>query len=50
MGTSKKHWVFCISIIRIKADRDERVGFMLSMIDEVRLSDVKNFSIVTERN
>jgi hypothetical protein len=31
------------------ADRDQGAGFMVSIIDELRLSDVKNFSIVTER-
>jgi biopolymer transport protein ExbD len=36
-------------LLRIKADRDVGVGLLVSVIDEVRLSDVKNFSIVTER-
>ncbi|MEW6162509.1 MAG: biopolymer transporter ExbD [Nitrospirota bacterium] len=35
--------------LRIKADRDVSVGLLVSVIDEVRLSGVKNFSIVTER-
>jgi len=35
--------------LRIKADRDVSVGILVSVIDEVRLSGVKNFSIVTER-
>lgn len=35
--------------LRIKADRDVSVGLFVSVIDEVRLSGVKNFSIVTER-
>lgn len=36
-------------IIRIKADWGERVRFTLNIIDKMRLSDVKKFSIVTER-
>ncbi|MEW6215228.1 MAG: biopolymer transporter ExbD [Nitrospirota bacterium] len=35
--------------LRIKADRDVSVGLLVSVIDEVRLSGVKNFSIVTEK-
>jgi biopolymer transport protein ExbD len=35
--------------LRIKADRDVNVGLLVNVIDEVRLSGVKNFSIVTER-
>ena len=35
--------------LRIKADRDVNVGILVSVIDEVRFSGVKNFSIVTER-
>ena len=35
--------------LRIKADRDVGVGILVSVIDEVRHSGVKNFSIVTER-
>ena len=35
--------------IRIKADRESDVGLLVSVIDEVRLSGVTNFSIVTER-
>jgi len=34
--------------LRIKADRDVSVGLLVNVIDEVRLSGVKNFSIVTE--
>ncbi len=34
--------------LRIKADKDVNVGLLISVIDEVRLSGVKNFSIVTE--
>jgi biopolymer transport protein ExbD len=35
--------------LRIKADKEVDVGLLVSVIDEVRLSDVKTFSIVTER-
>ena len=35
--------------LRIKADRDVSVGLLVSVIDEVRHSGIKNFSIVTER-
>ena len=35
--------------LKIKADREVKVGFLVKVIDEVRLSGVKNFSIVTER-
>lgn len=35
--------------LRIKADRDVSVGLLVNVIDEVRLSGIKNFSIVTER-
>jgi biopolymer transport protein ExbD len=35
--------------LRIKANREVDVGLLVSVIDEVRLSDVKTFSIVTER-
>ncbi|MBU1398734.1 MAG: biopolymer transporter ExbD [Proteobacteria bacterium] len=35
--------------LRIKADRDVSVGILVSVIDEVRLSGVKSFSVVTER-
>jgi len=35
--------------IRIKADRESDVGLLVSVIDEVRLSGITNFSIVTER-
>ena len=37
------------SFLRIKADKEVDVGLLVSVIDEVRLSDVKTFSIVTER-
>lgn len=37
------------TFLRIKADREVDVGLLVSVIDEVRLSDVKTFSIVTER-
>jgi len=36
--------------LRIKADKEVDVGLLVSVIDGVRLSDVKNFSIVTERS
>jgi biopolymer transport protein ExbD len=36
-------------VLRIKADKEVDVGLLVSVIDEVRLSDVKTFSIVTER-
>ena len=35
--------------LRIKADKEVEVGLLVHVIDEVRLSGVKNFSIVTER-
>ncbi|PIP08314.1 MAG: hypothetical protein COX51_04685 [Syntrophobacteraceae bacterium CG23_combo_of_CG06-09_8_20_14_all_50_8] len=35
--------------LRIKADKDVNVGILVSVIDEVRLSGIKNFSIVTDR-
>jgi len=35
--------------LKIKADREVDVGLLVRVIDEVRLSGVKNFSIVTER-
>jgi len=35
--------------VRIKADRESDVGILVSVIDEVRLSGVRNYSIVTER-
>ncbi len=35
--------------LRIKADRDADVGALISVIDEVRLAGVRNYSIVTER-
>ena len=35
--------------LRIKADKEADVGLLVSVIDEVRLSDVRNFSIVTEK-
>lgn len=36
-------------VLRIKADKEVDVGLLVGVIDEVRLSDVKTFSIVTER-
>lgn len=38
-----------IDFLRIKADRDADVGTLISVIDEVRLAGVRNYSIVTER-
>ena len=36
-------------LLRIKADKEVDVGLLVSVIDEVRLTGVKTFSIVTER-
>lgn len=35
--------------IRIKADKESDVGVLISVIDEVRLAGIRNYSIVTER-
>jgi biopolymer transport protein ExbD len=35
--------------LRIKADKDVNVGLLISVMDEVRLTGIKNFSIVTEK-
>ncbi len=35
--------------VKIKADKESDVGVLVSVIDEVRLAGVKNYSIVTER-
>ena len=35
--------------VRIKADKESDVGVLVSVIDEVRLAGVRNYSIVTER-
>lgn len=35
--------------LKIKADKEANVGLLVSVIDEVRRSGVKNFSIGTER-
>jgi biopolymer transport protein ExbD len=35
--------------LRIKADKDVSVGLLVRVIDEVKLSGIKNFSIVTEK-
>ncbi|MCX7769916.1 MAG: biopolymer transporter ExbD [Proteobacteria bacterium] len=35
--------------IRIKADKEADVGILISVIDEVRLAGIKNYSIATER-
>jgi biopolymer transport protein ExbD len=37
------------NFLRIKADKEVDVGLLVSVIDEVRLSGIKTFSIVTER-
>ncbi len=38
-----------IEFLRIKADKDADVGTLISVIDEVRLAGIRNYSIVTER-
>lgn len=38
-----------VDFLRVKADRDTDVGTLISVIDEVRLAGVRNYSIVTER-
>lgn len=35
--------------VRIKADKESDVGILVSVIDEVRLVGIRNYSIVTER-
>lgn len=35
--------------VRIKADKESDVGILVSVIDEIRLTGVRNYSIVTER-
>lgn len=35
--------------VRIKADKESEVGLLVSVIDEIRLAGIKNYSIVTER-
>ncbi len=35
--------------LRIRADREADVGILVNVIDEVKLSGITNFSIVTER-
>jgi len=35
--------------VRIKADRESDVGILVSVIDEIRLAGVRNYSIMTER-
>ena len=54
LGSLRQEIKFCATdvekdVFRIKADRDVRVGFLVSVIDEVRFAGVKTFSIVTER-
>lgn len=36
-------------LLRIKADREVDVGLLIRVIDEVRISGVTNFTIITER-
>lgn len=35
--------------IRIKIDREANVGLLVRVIDEVKIADITNFSIVTEK-
>lgn len=35
--------------VRIKADQEADVGLLVKVIDEVKLSGITNFSIITER-
>lgn len=35
--------------IRIKVDREANVGLLVRVIDEVKIADITNFSIVTEK-
>jgi len=35
--------------VRIKADKESDVGVLVSVIDEVRLAGIRNYSIMTER-
>lgn len=35
--------------LRIKADKEVDVGLLVSVVDEVKLSGIKTFSLVTER-
>lgn len=35
--------------LKIKADKDVSVGLLVKVIDEVKLSGIRNFSIVTEK-
>jgi biopolymer transport protein ExbD len=35
--------------LRIKADKESDVSILVSVIDEVRLAGIRNYSIVTER-
>lgn len=36
-------------VLRIRADKDVNIGFLVKVIDEVRSAGIKNFSITTER-
>lgn len=35
--------------VRIKVDREANVGLLVRVIDEVKIADITNFSIVTEK-
>ncbi len=35
--------------LRIKADREADVGLLVNVIDEVKMSGITNFSVITER-
>lgn len=35
--------------VKIKADKEADVGILVSVIDEIRIAGIKNYSIVTER-
>jgi len=35
--------------LKIKSDREVPVGFLIKVIDAVRLAGISNFSILTER-
>jgi biopolymer transport protein ExbD len=38
-----------VDAVQIKADKDADVGILISVIDEVRLAGIRNYSIITER-
>lgn len=39
----------CNVSVKIKADKDVSIGFLVKVVDEVKLSGVPGFSVVTER-